>query len=104
MTTSNQTVAEQTKPTIGISEVLATSSLNPRTPPLPTRENTVLLLIDIQHLAEPSYHVKNAIAAGMDEHDVRAALADMRRASTLRSGMQAGFWTLHARQAFLPSM
>lgn len=76
MTTSNQTVAEQTKPTIGINEVLATSSLNPRTPPLPTRENTVLLLIDIQHLAEPSYHVKNAVAAGMDEHDVRAALAD----------------------------
>lgn len=62
--------------TIGINEVLATSFVNAQTPPPATLVNTALLLIDIQHLAEPSYHLKNALVAGMPEDGVRAALSD----------------------------
>lgn len=61
---------------IGINDVLATSFLNAKLPPAATLQNTALLLIDIQHLAEPSYHMANARAAGMPEDEVRAALAD----------------------------
>ena len=65
-----------TQPTIGINEVLATSFVNAKAPPAATLDNTALLLIDIQHLAEPSYHLKNAVAAGLPEDAARAALSD----------------------------
>ncbi len=69
MTTSDQTA-------IGINEVLATSFVGAKPAPPATLENTALLLIDIQHLAEPSYHLENARAAGLPEEAVRAALSD----------------------------
>ncbi|HAE27281.1 MAG TPA: hypothetical protein DCG58_08990, partial [Hyphomonas adhaerens] len=62
-----------TQPAIGINDVLATSFVNPKAPPAATLDNTALLLIDIQHLAEPSYHVKNAVSAGLPEDAVQAA-------------------------------
>lgn len=74
MTTSSQP-ATGSEP-ITINDVLATSFLNAKMPPAATQENTALLLIDIQHLAEPSYHLANALKAGLPEEDVRAALAD----------------------------
>ena len=42
-----------TQPAIGINDVLATSFVNAKAPPVATLDNTALLLIDIQHLAEP---------------------------------------------------
>ena len=76
MTTSN--TQEQAAPTgpIGINDILATSFTNAKMPPPATLANTALLLIDIQHLAEPSYMMGNALAAGLPEDEVRAALAD----------------------------
>ena len=46
--------------------------------PAPTKKNTVLLLIDIQGLATPDYLAKKAVAKGLPEDQVAAALADYR--------------------------
>lgn len=61
---------------IGLNDVLSASSKAPKPPPAATLENTALLLIDIQHLAEPSYHLKNAVEAGLPEDAVREVLSD----------------------------
>jgi len=76
MTTSSQQTAEVAEPSIGMDQILATSFLTPKAPPPATLENTALLLIDIQHIAEPAYHLANALAAGIPEATARAALAD----------------------------
>ncbi|MCA8893074.1 MAG: isochorismatase family protein [Hyphomonas sp.] len=68
------TASEQ--PAISLNDVLAASSVNAKAPPPSTLENTALLLIDIQHLAEPSYHLKNAVEAGLPEDAVREVLSD----------------------------
>ena len=61
---------------VGLTEILSASSKAPKAPPKMAQDNTALLLIDIQHLAEPSYHLKNAVEAGLPEDAVRAALSD----------------------------
>jgi nicotinamidase-related amidase len=99
MTTSDQTA-------IGINEVLATSFVNPRQPPPATLENTALLLIDIQHLAEPSYHLSNAVAAGLSEDAAKAALSDyevrfshavVQAAHVLDAARSAGIPPIHVK-------
>ncbi|WP_321489900.1 isochorismatase family cysteine hydrolase [uncultured Hyphomonas sp.] len=99
MTTSEQTA-------IGINEVLATSFVNAKAPPAATLNNTALLLIDIQHLAEPSYHLKNAVEAGLPEAEVRAALSDyevrfnaavVQAARVLNAARSAGIPPIHVK-------
>ncbi|MBN1880729.1 MAG: cysteine hydrolase [Deltaproteobacteria bacterium] len=46
--------------------------------PAPTKKNTALLLVDIQGLATPDYLAKKAVAKGLPEDQVTAALADYR--------------------------
>ncbi|KCZ82605.1 isochorismatase hydrolase [Hyphomonas adhaerens MHS-3] len=95
-----------TQPAIGINDVLATSFVNPKAPPAATLDNTALLLIDIQHLAEPSYHVKNAVAAGLPEDAVQAALSDyevrfnaavVQAARVLDAARSAGIPPIHVK-------
>lgn len=95
-----------TQPAIGINDVLATSFANPKAPPAATLDNTALLLIDIQHLAEPSYHVKNAVAAGLPEDAVQAALSDyevrfnaavVQAARVLDAARSAGIPPIHVK-------
>lgn len=61
---------------LNINDVLATSYRSALPIPDPTRADTALLLIDIQHLAEPAYIEKTAVAAGLPEKGVKHALAD----------------------------
>lgn len=61
---------------LGMTDVLATSYGNIQAPPEATLENSALLLIDIQHLAEPAYLLGNAVKAGLQAEDVKAALID----------------------------
>ena len=95
-----------TQPAIGINDVLATSFVNPKAPPAATLDNTALLLIDIQHLAEPSYHVKNAVSAGLPEDAVQAALSDyevrfnaavVQAARVLDAARSAGIPPIHVK-------
>lgn len=76
MTTSDRTAPAAESKTIGIGDVLATSYRTPRVPPPPTVDNTALVLIDIQYLADPEYLAGNALAAGLPADGVDAALAD----------------------------
>ena len=76
MTTSSVQAPAGQSGSIGIDDVLATSFLNAKMPPPATLANTALLLIDIQHLAEPSYLMNNALEAGLPAEAVRAALTD----------------------------
>jgi nicotinamidase-related amidase len=75
MMTTSQNV-ETASREVGLAEILSASSKAPKAPPKMAQDNTALLLIDIQHLAEPSYHLKNAVEAGLPEDAVRAALSD----------------------------
>ena len=59
-----------------ISEILAASYTFVEPPPEMTRDNTALLLIDIQGLATPEHLAKQAVAAGLDSGAVNAALSD----------------------------
>ena len=47
--------------------------------PAPTKQNTALLLIDIQGLATPEHLAENAVAKGLDKTGVNEALADYRQ-------------------------
>ena len=99
MTTTDQTA-------IGLNEVLGASFVNPKPPPQATLNNTALLLIDIQHLAEPSYHLKNAVEAGLPEDAVKAALSDyevrfdaavVQAARVLEAARAAGIPSIHVK-------
>ena len=99
MTTTDQTA-------IGLGEVLGASFVNPKPPPKATLNNTALLLIDIQHLAEPSYHLKNAVDAGLPEDAVKAALSDyevrfnaavVQAARVLEAARAAGVPPIHVK-------
>jgi nicotinamidase-related amidase len=46
--------------------------------PVPTKQNTALLLVDIQGLTRPEYLMKRATAKGLPEDQVTAAVADYR--------------------------
>lgn len=61
---------------IGLLDVLMVSYANAKAPPQINKENTALLLIDIQHLAEPSHLAAKAIAVGLDPVAVNKALKD----------------------------
>lgn len=61
---------------IGLMDVLMVSYANAKAPPKATKDNSALLLIDIQHLAEPSYLAQKAINAGLDAKSVNFALSD----------------------------
>lgn len=64
------------KTEIGLLDVLMVSYTNAKAPPPLKKDNTALLLIDIQHLAEPSHLASKAIAAGLDPESVNSALKD----------------------------
>lgn len=61
---------------ITIDDVLAASYTNVQAPPPPTVHNSALLLIDIQHLAEPDYLHDHAVEAGLPSAEVNEALRD----------------------------
>ncbi len=63
---------------IGIYDVLATSYGEIVTPPVPTAQDTALLLVDIQYLSTPDYLQETAQAAGLAKTDIEKALADYR--------------------------
>ncbi len=63
---------------LNIDDVLATSYLSAKAPPIATKNNTALLLIDIQYLATPDYLADRAIQAGLEAKHVHTALADYR--------------------------
>ena len=64
--------------TVGIEDVLAAAYRTVEPAPPRTRENTALVLIDIQHLATPEHLHERAVDAGLDAEEVDAALADYR--------------------------
>ena len=61
---------------LSIEDVLATSYLSAVPPSEATKANSALLLVDIQHLAEPAYLASKAVKAGLPEGAVADALAD----------------------------
>lgn len=61
---------------VSISEILAASYTAVEAPVPMTRDNTALLLVDVQNLATPEHLAKRAIASGLDAGAVEAALAD----------------------------
>ncbi len=74
--------------------------------PEATRADSGLLLIDIQNLASADHLQANAVAAGLPEHEVRAALADFRArfdaavlncARLLAAAREAGIIPVHVR-------
>lgn len=72
---SNEQVAA-TSAGVNMMDVLMVSYMSAKPPVPQTKDNTALLLIDIQHLAEPSHLAQKAIAAGLDEAAVFVALED----------------------------
>ena len=62
--------------TVSMSDVLAASYKPAEAPPEMTRTNTALLLVDVQDLATPEHLAARAIAAGLEETGVAAALED----------------------------
>lgn len=64
---------------VTIDDVLTASYTVQEPPPAMTGRNTALLLIDIQQLATPEHLADQAIAAGLAETEVAAALADYSR-------------------------
>lgn len=75
MSINEDTQAGEDRPTT-FNDVLSTLFVNAKPPPAATRDNTALLLIDIQHIAEPSYFYDQAVSAGLPPDEVKAALAD----------------------------
>ena len=61
---------------ITMSDVLAAAYQAVEAPPAPTRANSLLLLIDVQHLATPEHLRKRAVDSGLPAAEVDAALAD----------------------------
>ncbi|MEZ5557028.1 MAG: isochorismatase family cysteine hydrolase [Pseudomonadales bacterium] len=61
---------------ITIKDVLAAAYRRVQAPAPLTADNTALLLIDVQHLATPDHLQARAVAAGLPDAGVRAALSD----------------------------
>ncbi len=91
---------------ISLMDVLMVSYANAKPPPSINKDNIALLLIDIQHLAEPSHLANKAIAAGLDEAAVNAALEDYKArfeaalnncAKLLESARKKGIVPIHIK-------
>lgn len=89
-----------------MSDVLAAQYRVRRPEPEAMRSDSALLLIDIQQLASADYLHTNAVAAGLPEDEVGAALADFRRrfdaavgncAQLLGAARAAGITPVHVR-------
>ena len=61
---------------VTLDAVLAAAYEVTEPPPKMQRDNTALLLVDVQQLATPEHLAERAIAAGLDRTEVEAALAD----------------------------
>ena len=91
---------------LSMGDVLA-AQYRVRTPePAAVRDDSALLLIDIQQLASADHLHESALAAGLPEHEVTAALADYRRrfdaavgncAQLLQVARAAGITPVHVR-------
>jgi nicotinamidase-related amidase len=89
-----------------MADVLAAQYRVRRPEPEAMRSDSALLLIDIQQLASADYLHTNAVAAGLPEDEVTAALADFRRrfdaavvncAQLLGAARTAGITPVHVR-------
>lgn len=87
-------------------DVLAASYRDALPAPEPRREDTALLLIDIQDMAAPDYLAKAAIDAGLPHNEVISALADYTErfeaavgncARVLKAARAAGVAPIHVR-------
>lgn len=59
-----------------MADVLAAAYTSREQPPPMRKDNTALLLVDVQHLATPEHLQAGAVAAGLPATEVEAALAD----------------------------